>query len=61
MKCCNDLGVLAAIAVLALAALDLVALDLVALAALDLVVLVALGIPIESPSIVTQVLGPAFT
>ena len=43
----------------ALAALDLVV--LVALAALDLVVLVALGIPIESPSIVTQVLGPAFT
>ena len=47
---------LAAIAVRALAALDLVA-----LVAPDLVVLVALGIPIESPSIVTQVLGPAFT
>ena len=47
---------LAAIAVLALAALDRVA-----LVALDLVVLVALGTSIESPSIETQVLGPAFT
>ena len=47
---------LAAIAVLALAALDRVA-----LVALDLVVLVALGTSIESPSIVIQVLGTAFT
>ena len=47
---------LAAIAVLALAALDRVA-----LVALDLVVLVALGTSIESPSIETRVLGPAFT
>ena len=51
-----DLDVLAALDLAALAALDLAALDV---AVLD--VLVALAIPMESPQIVTQFLGPAFT